>query len=167
VSDLLGIGPLLEYTAWERDKWRAVFDKNGAAFRTGAGPNGDGRLNTVGEIVRHIFSAEKRYPERLMGKPLSETGGVSAEDVRAVFTLGEESRGAFREFLTSFPAEEWDRSREMPMFKSTLMITPRKIVIHTMLHEIRHWAQIATMLRFAGVTDGFHDFLFSPVLGHA
>jgi len=33
------------------------------------------------------------------------------------------------------------------------------------MHEIRHWAQIATLLRLQGLTDEFHDFLFSPVLG--
>jgi len=38
-------------------------------------------------------------------------------------------------------------------------------LIHVLLHEIRHWAQIATLLRMTGVTDGFHDILFSPALG--
>ncbi|PYV21615.1 MAG: hypothetical protein DMG27_20285 [Acidobacteria bacterium] len=43
--------------------------------------------------------------------------------------------------------------------------TPRKIVIHILLHEIRHWAQIATLLRVSGLTGEFHDFLFSPIMG--
>lgn len=159
--------PLLAYTEWEREKWHALFTKNQVAFLTPTGPNGDGRLNTVGEIVRHIFSAETRYPQRLRGEPMTETGDVLAHDVEAVFALGRRSRAAFREFVVSLAAEEWDRPREMPLFKSTLMITPRKVITHTVLHEIRHWAQIATMLRFEGVTDGFHDFLFSPVMGES
>jgi uncharacterized damage-inducible protein DinB len=48
---------------------------------------------------------------------------------------------------------------------SSLKATPRKIVVHVLLHEIRHWAQIATLLRLTGVTDGFHDILFSPAMG--
>ena len=159
--------PLLQYTEWEREKWRALFTKNPQAFLIRTGPNGDGRLNTVGEIVRHILSAELRYPQRLRGEPMTETGNVTADDVEAVFALGRQSRAAFREFLTAFPVGKWDTPQEMPLFKSTLMITPRKVVTHTVLHEIRHWAQIATMLRFEGVTDGFHDFLFSPVMGDA
>ena len=162
-----GLESLLAYTEWERDKWHALFTRHPAAFLTRTGPNGDGRLNTVGEIVRHIFSAETRYPQRLRNEPMTETGNVPADDVDLVFALGRTSRAAFRAFLDSWPAGEWDRPREMPLFKSTLMITPRKVVTHTVLHEIRHWAQIATMLRFEGVTDGFHDFLFSPVLGDA
>jgi len=33
------------------------------------------------------------------------------------------------------------------------------------MHEIRHWAQIGTLLRLTGLKGEFHDFLFSPVLG--
>jgi uncharacterized damage-inducible protein DinB len=44
-------------------------------------------------------------------------------------------------------------------------VTPRKIIIHTLLHEVRHWAQISTLLRQNGFKIEFHDFLFSPVLG--
>ena len=38
-------------------------------------------------------------------------------------------------------------------------------MVHILMHEIRHWAQIATVLRLNGLTDEFHDFLFSPVMG--
>lgn len=165
MSVQLDLASLLEYTAWEREKWHALFTKNRTAFATKTGPYGDGRLNTVGEIVRHIFSAELRYPQRLRNEPMTETGDVPADDVAAVFALGRQSRAAFREFLAALPAGKWDTPQEMPLFKSTLMITPRKVMTHTVLHEIRHWAQIATLLRFEGVTDGFHDFLFSPVMG--
>jgi uncharacterized damage-inducible protein DinB len=45
---------------------------------------------------------------------------------------------------------------------NSLKATPRKLVAHVLIHEIRHWAQIATLCRFAGLRG---DFLFSPVLG--
>jgi uncharacterized damage-inducible protein DinB len=43
--------------------------------------------------------------------------------------------------------------------------TPKKIVMHVLLNEIRHWAQIATLCRVNGLVVGFHDFLGSPVWG--
>jgi uncharacterized damage-inducible protein DinB len=46
-----------------------------------------------------------------------------------------------------------------------LRATPRKLVVHVLMHEIRHWAQIGTLFRLNGLTGEFHDFLFSPVLG--
>jgi hypothetical protein len=37
--------------------------------------------------------------------------------------------------------------------------------MHTLIHEIRHWAQIATLSRLNGFDVEFRDFLFSPVMG--
>jgi uncharacterized damage-inducible protein DinB len=51
------------------------------------------------------------------------------------------------------------------MLGSSLTATPRKIITHVVVHEIRDWAQIATLLRLNGLSGDFHDFLFSPVLG--
>jgi len=41
----------------------------------------------------------------------------------------------------------------------------RKFIAHILLHEVRHWAQVATILRLNGITGNFPDFLFSPVMG--
>jgi uncharacterized damage-inducible protein DinB len=40
---------------------------------TSAGPNGDGRFQSVGDVIRHIFSSEKRYIDRLSNRPLTDT----------------------------------------------------------------------------------------------
>lgn len=39
-----------------------------------------------------------------------------------------------------------------------------KIVIHVLIHEIRHWPQIATLLRVNGIVADVRDFIFSPVV---
>jgi uncharacterized damage-inducible protein DinB len=64
-----------------------------------------------------------------------------------------------------FPAKDWDVPQEFSLMNNSLRATPRKIVVHVLIHEIRHWAQIGTLLRLNGLTGEFHDFLFSPVLG--
>jgi uncharacterized damage-inducible protein DinB len=43
--------------------------------------------------------------------------------------------------------------------------TPKKIVLHVLMHEIRHWAQIAAMLWLNGIVDQWHDLIVSPVMG--
>lgn len=134
-------------------------------LQIGVGPHGDGRFEAVGELIRHIFSAEKRYVERLSDRPLTETSAIPTDDVERLFRFGHQSRSELRKFIEEFPDERWDAPEELTLMKSTLKVTPRKIVIHVLLHEIRHWAQIATLLRLQGVKGGFHDFLFSPVLG--
>ena len=162
----LSVNDLLEYTDWERREWRALLEKQGAdVLKISVGSHGDGRFEVVGELIRHIFSAEKRYVERLSDRPLTETSAIPTDDVEALFRFGHQSRSELRKFIEEFPAERWDVPEELTLMKSTLNVTPRKIVIHVLLHEIRHWAQIATLLRLQGVKAGFHDFLFSPVLG--
>jgi uncharacterized damage-inducible protein DinB len=43
--------------------------------------------------------------------------------------------------------------------------TPKKSIAHVLLHEIRPWAQIGTLLRLNGLVGELHDFIVSPVLG--
>jgi uncharacterized damage-inducible protein DinB len=162
----LAITDLLDYTEWERQTWLEWLRSHGAsALQIRVGPHGDGRFQNVGEVVRHIFSAEQRYVERLSGRPMTDPSTIPADDLEGLFQFGQGSRQALREFIETLPAEEWDILREFKLFHSRLSATPRKIVAHILLHEIRHWAQLATLWRWHGLTTDFHDFLFSPVLG--
>jgi uncharacterized damage-inducible protein DinB len=163
----VSLDTLLDYTTWERVKWQAVFARQPEALQISVGSNGDGRFSTVGDVVRHIFSAEKRYVERLTGQPLTDPSSIPNANADGIFTFSSKSRSDLRQLIATLPADQWDTMMEMELLGSHLRATPRKIVIHILLHEIRHWAQIATLLRVQGVKDGFHDFLFSPVLGGA
>ena|SRR5690349_5368501 len=163
----LTFNPLIGYTEWERAKWHDWFlDGRGQALNVGTGPHGDGRLQTIGELVRHIFSAEKRYIDRLCGRAITETGSIPTDDVEALFQFGRLSRKNLMEFIEQLPSREWDQIKEFPLMNSTIRATHKKVVMHIVMHEIRHWAQIATLLRVGGFPLGeFHDFLFSPVFG--
>jgi uncharacterized damage-inducible protein DinB len=163
---MLDYNHLLEYTDWQRESWHAWFTRQGAgALAVSVGPHGDGRLNTVGEVVRHIFSAETRYVERMSDLPLTEASALpAADDIEALFALGRKSRAGLRSFISKLPADQLDVSRELTIVNHTRRLTPRKILVHVVLHEIRHWAQIATILRLQGMKVDFHDFLLSPVM---
>ena len=159
---------LLAYTDWERNKWGSRFTKHGPnALAIGVGPHGDGRFATVGEMVRHIFSAELRYVERLSNAPLTNTALIPADSADALFRFGQESRERLQSFVTSYPAQAWDVAQEFTLGQHVITATPRKIVLHILVHEMKHWAQIATLLRLEGLTGDFHDVLFCPVLDSA
>jgi uncharacterized damage-inducible protein DinB len=161
----LDLTDLIAYTDWERKKWHDWLRQHGAdVLKTSTGPHGDGRFATLGELVRHIFSAEKRYIERLSEQPLTDTASIPSDDIEALFAFGQQSRQELRRFLETFPAQEWDVPREFKLMNSLLRVTPRKIVVHVLMHESRHWAQVATLFRLQGLTGEFHDFLFSPVM---
>jgi uncharacterized damage-inducible protein DinB len=162
----LTLDDLMEYTVWERQKWRDWLCQHGdEVLKIEAGPHGDGRFTTVGDLVRHIFSAEMRYIDRLSGRALTDTASIPNDNVEALFKFGQQSRKELEEFLKVFPSDKWDVPEDHKPGKHVLTLTPRKIVVHVVLHEIRHWAQIATLLRLNGLSGEFHDFLFSPVMG--
>jgi len=158
---------LIEYTEWERAKWHDWFLEHGdLSLKVSTGPHSDGRMQTIGELVRHIFSAEMRYIDRLSGRAITETASIPTDEVEALFQFARLSRKHLTEFIEQLPPAEWDQIREFPLMNSTLRATHKKVVAHILMHEIRHWAQIATLLRMSGLPLGeFHDFLFSPVFG--
>jgi uncharacterized damage-inducible protein DinB len=155
---------LLKYTEWDRAQWEAWFREQGTlALAAGLGPNGDGRVNTVGELVRHIFAAELRYVQRVRGLPLMDASTVAADDVEALFAFGRQSRSALRALLTELPEERWDVPQEIQIGSHKRATTPKTMIVQAVTHEIRHWAQMATLLRTSGMKTGAHDFLVSGV----
>ena len=159
-----GLDDLLDYTDWDRAQWHAWLREQGpAALAVGLGANSDGRITNVGELIRNIFSAEQRYVERSTGKALTDTSAIPAGDVEALFAFGRDSRRALRDLLATFPDARWDVPYEMKLGTHSRWVTPRKMIVQSVTHELRHWAQVATFLRLAGMKSGIHDFLFSPV----
>jgi uncharacterized damage-inducible protein DinB len=159
----LSLEDLIDYTDWERAQWHEFLSGCGDhVLSIGVGSNGDGRFQSVGEVIRHIFSAETRYIDRLSGRELTNSSAIPTDSLEALFQFGTQSRRHLREFIAEFPDAQWEKSRELPLMNTTIQTTPRKIVVHVLLHEIRHWPQIATLLRLNGIAAGFRDYIFSP-----
>jgi len=158
------IGYLLDYTEWDRTQWEAWFRSAGTeVLRMSLGANGDGRFTSVGELVRHIFSAEQRYVDRIQDLPITDTSSVPADDVDRLFAFGRQSRTHLHRLVDSFPAEQWEQPREVEIASHRRFVTPKTMLVQAVTHEIRHWAQLATLLRLAGRPTGTHDFLLSGV----
>jgi len=162
----ISLSDLMDYTDWERRKWNEWFRQRGKPpLEISVGPHRDERFESVGDWVRHVFAAEIRYVERLSGQPLTDPASIPNDNVEALFEFGQRSRKELKRFLETFPAAEWDVPKDFKILNYFVKATPKKIVVHVLLHEIRHWAQIATLLRQNGFVDEFHDFLVSPVMG--
>jgi len=156
----------LAYTAWQRQRWHAWFQTHGAApLGLSTGPHGGGRLPTIGAMIQHIFSAELRYVERLLERPITDTSGISTTDPDALFQFGHTSRQQLETYIATLPDQAWDTPVVFPLLDACFRATPRKVVLHVLTHEIRHWAQVGTLLRLNGHTGDAHDLLLSPVLG--
>jgi uncharacterized damage-inducible protein DinB len=166
MSLALDIQNLVGYTAWQRAVWRTWFEQKGpATLEVTTGDHGDGRFATIGGLIRHIFSSELRYAERIVGVPLTDTSVVAIDDPTALFLLGAFSRASFRGVIETLPSTHWTEPFEFDLLGATARSTPRKVVLHVLTHEIRHWAQVSTLLRLQGWMSERQDLLFSPVLG--
>ena len=163
---VLSVDDLLQYTEWERGKWQAWFRKHGTdALKAGAGAHGDGRFQSVGDVVRHIFAAEKRYVERLKGQPLTDPSSIPSDRIDTLFEFGMQCRKEFQDYIAAFPEQDWDKPKEYNMMNMTVKLSAKKIIFQVLIHETRHWAQVATMLRLQGFPSENQDFLLSPVWG--
>jgi uncharacterized damage-inducible protein DinB len=122
-------------------------------------------MDTIGDLVKHIFIAEKHHIDRLSNRALTDTASIPSDSVEELVQFGRRSRRDLEEIAATRTAEDWKIPREFDILDNPVSVTPRKLVVHVLMHEIRHWAQIAAILRLNGLVPGLPDFLLSPVMG--
>ena len=154
---------LLRYTSAERDKWRVWLGANPGAIDVAVQPGG--RFPTVGKLVDHIFLVERRHVQRLRGEDLSVTTGLSGSNAPPLFEYGASVRRELEQFARDLNEDEGDQIRSIYLRDQHWPVTPRKLLFHILVHEMRHWAQIALAVRLAGLEPpGDHDLFFSSAL---
>jgi uncharacterized damage-inducible protein DinB len=151
---------LLGWTAEERAKWLPWLTANPAAMDVKVQPGG--RFPTVGALIDHIFLVEVRHTLRLQGQDLPTESGVPANDITALFAFAARGReGVFR-YLPTLSMDDLNKPRAVVVASGTYPLSPRKLLFHMALHEVRHWAQIAAAVRMAGFAPpGDHDLFYS------
>ena len=159
----LSLNELLAYTDEERGKWRKWFAAHPAAMDVQLQP--DGRFATIAALVDHIFLVETRHLARLQHEPVPEASGINTGDIDALFAFAARTRDALRTFITKLDDVDAENPREFTVQSGTVRMTPRKLLFHIGIHELRHWAQIALAVRQANLTPpGNHDLFYSAAL---
>jgi len=159
----LSVEELLHYTDEERERWEKWFHENGEDLLRM--PNGGERDTTIGALILHMFGPELRYVQRLRGEPLTEYRGRPCHHIDGVFGYGLETRKQMRSFVRKAQAEDWVQVHELNIAGQQYRASTRKIIMHALLHEIRHWAQVARVMRERGfLPPGDHDLLTSAAL---
>jgi len=153
---------LLEVTSKEHHRWRDWFVEHPKAW---AVPFGTGRMATIGGVVLHIFGVELRYAQRLLDQEVTSWEEFRQTSIDEVFEVGDNARGQLVHFLTTAPEKELDRVLTFQTLTAgTVSASKYKIASNIFLHDIRHWGQIATVLRQKGFADQWtHDLLLSDI----
>jgi uncharacterized damage-inducible protein DinB len=159
----LGYDELLRYTNEERQKWHDWLIAHPEAMEAAVQPGA--QFPTVGKLIDHIFLGEHRFVQRLTGARLVESTGLTGNNVPPLFAYGASVRRELDQFISTLDADAADEPHTFVIREHTWQLTPRKMLFHVLLHETRHWAQVALAVRLAGlVPPGNHDLLFSKAL---
>ncbi len=139
-----------EMIAWLDEtstNWRALIEANPEIL---AMPCDVGGVSTVGGLLQHIVAVELRYADQLSGEPPTEYGAIPFDSAAAIYATHERAMKKFRVLLES--DMEWNEKFEFVTRSLGPMRAPRKTVLfHALLHGIRHYAQLATLVRQHGI----------------
>ena len=154
---------LVRYTNEERDKWRGWFVAHPTAMEIDVQPGA--RHGTVGALIDHIFLVERRHLQRLRGADVDTRTGLSGLNAPPLFDYGASVRRELDQFVAELDEDVANEPRTFTVQSGDFVLTPRKLLFHCLLHETRHWAQIALAVRRAGLEPpGNHDLFFSRAL---
>ncbi len=163
MTDGISFAELLVYTRDETARWRQWFEDNPAALEVPIGPAGSDTATLRG-MLAHIFFCDLFYSELLAGKPRprDEYLKIPRNTLDDLFTVATQADQQLRELLGR--AMDEVISLGWPPEKP-ITGTRRKLLAHTIVHGLRHWAQVATALRQNGFNTGMqHDLIFSAAL---
>jgi uncharacterized damage-inducible protein DinB len=118
-------------------------------------------VKCVGELMQHIVAVQLRYAERLAGLPETSYEAIAYDTAATLFATNAQGMALFREMLAD-PAFDWSLEIEFSTRSMGQLVASRKtIFVHALMHSIRHYAQLATLVRQHGVKpDWAMDYLF-------
>ncbi len=118
---------------------------------------------TVAELLQHIVAAQLRYAERLAGLPISDYDAIRFDSVDSIYATHDRAIAIFQELIAS--DSNWDEPLDFTTrTRGSLRSNRKTILFHALLHGIRHYAQLATLVRHCGVqADQPMDYLFMHV----
>ncbi len=144
-------------------KWKQWFQTNEAALDLPCDIYNSG---TVRGVLRHIFAVELRHSQRLRGEEVVAYQAIHAGSLNDLFSLHSHAIENLKAFLAT--ADDTSLTEMITIHTvsaETLQASRRKLFTHILLHSMRHWAQLTTILREQGrKTDWPKDFLFSEAM---
>jgi uncharacterized damage-inducible protein DinB len=152
---------LFAYEEEDANHWEEWFRANAPALSSRVELK-----HTVRNKLFHIFSVAQRNAERLLGEEMTPDRELKARTLDELFDIGRLARRKYREYLANATEKQLATPLTYGSFTmGEFTATPRKLLLHGAIHSIRHWGQIATLLRQQGYQVGFqHDVIFSKVI---
>jgi uncharacterized damage-inducible protein DinB len=105
---------------------------------------------TVGRALQHIVAVELRYAQRLAALPESDYADVKYGSGDEILATHDQAMALLRGVLAD-PAFDWGKEIEFVTITAGKLKASRKtLLVHALMHSIRHYAQLATLARQQG-----------------
>jgi uncharacterized damage-inducible protein DinB len=127
--------------------WRALLEAHPEAL---AFPCDIMGVSTVGGLLQHIVAVELRYAEQLSGLPPTGYEAIPYDSAAAIYATHTRAVALYRQLLAS--DIDWDgRFDYVTRTRGPANSERKKVLFHALLHSIRHYAQLATLIRQHGI----------------
>src|SRR5687767_14557342 len=88
---------LLAYTDAETERWRAWLQEQGPEVLEVR--IGEGTRETVRDVIGHVFAAELRYAQRLLGRPVAGLDQLDLTTLDALWRIRHAARSTLQAYL--------------------------------------------------------------------
>jgi uncharacterized damage-inducible protein DinB len=156
----LDFGEWLDYIAGENRRWEQWFQDHPAALDAPVDVAGAGSARV---LLLHIFAVDLFFANACLGLDPPDPGQLPQQSLAQFFAIGDDAQQKFRRLLAQ-PAIDWHEKVAMPS-GGRVHPSRRKMIAQAIIHNVRHFAQLATALRHAGhPQDWNHDLLMSAAI---
>ncbi|HUO59147.1 MAG TPA: DinB family protein [Candidatus Acidoferrales bacterium] len=119
------------------------------------------RGETVRTLLLHIWGVELRYSDGVADRTPTDITRMANYSLDELYALHTRAVASFRQWLATATPEDLGQILENKWFRAT----KKKCFLQAMEHGVRHFAQLAVVLRQAGhPTDWGHDIIFNPAI---
>jgi uncharacterized damage-inducible protein DinB len=153
-----------ELMAWVEktsQSWKQLLEKHPEALVLPCDVAG---VSAVAGLLQHIVAVELRYAERLNDLPETAYDQIPFGTVEEIYATHDRAMSLLRKVLAD---DTYDWSQEMLFQTRTLGLiqsTRSAILFHLLLHAVRHYGQLATLLRQHGIKSAWPmDYLMMKV----
>lgn len=117
---------------------------------------------TVADTLQHIVAVELRYAQRLAGLPESPYEEIPKNSIDSLHAAHELALSLVRNLLDD-PTYDWSAELTFDTISlGRLRASRETVLLHLTLHSIRHYAQLATLVRQQGFKPNWPmDYLFA------
>jgi uncharacterized damage-inducible protein DinB len=151
---------LLRFDEEQSKRWREFFSRKPHLLKVDMSPS-----ERVSDFLLHIFASEYRSAQRLLGETMTPNTEFKRASVEELFAIADSARAKLREYLAKAPSNIDEVQIYPSLTLGEVKASPKKLLMHAVLHSVRHWAQLTRALRENGTRiDWSGDVIFSKVI---